>query len=145
VLYSEIRNGILELDSYLFFKTKVEKIKIELIEFLISNKKDGNKICGYEAAAKGMTLLNYAHIGPDLIDCIYDSAPLKQGKYTPGMHIPIKNPNEINNDCPDIVIIFPWNILTEVLTVLSKLTKKDLKIVQVKGCLEVEFIKSMVD
>ena len=83
-----------------------------------------------------MTLFNYANIGPDLVDAIYDGAPLKQGKYTPGMHISIKSPMEIIFDCPDIVIIFPWNIAKEISAILSKLSKKDIIIIMVREFIE---------
>jgi hypothetical protein len=118
-------NGLQEIEKYEGFRGKVESIKLEVLDFLVTNKKLGKKIVAYGAAAKGMTLLNYVGIGPELIECIYDQAPLKMGCFTPGKHIPIVSPNNLKFDDPDIVIVFPWNILGEIDLLIAGLIKKE--------------------
>ena len=68
----------------------------------------------YGAAAKGNTLLNFAGIKPDLIPVVFDAAESKQGKYMPGSHIPIRNPEQLSETHADYVLILPWNIADEI-------------------------------
>jgi methylation protein EvaC len=60
-------------------------------------------------------VLNYCGVGPDLIQYISDSTPLKQGKLTPGMHIPVLSPDHFHADKPDYAVLFGWNHKTEIL------------------------------
>lgn len=108
--YSEMQN----LATYLNFQPRANKIKDDLLSFLIEQKRSGKKIAAYGAAAKGNTLLNYAGIKPDLIPFVCDAAKSKQGKYMPGSHIPILPPCELSKAKLDYVLILPWNIATEV-------------------------------
>jgi len=108
--------GLNTLSRYGQFQEKVNTIKYDLLTFLIQQKKLGKKIMGYGAAAKGNTFLNYAGIKPDLMSCIYDAAPSKQGKLTPGSHIPIESPEKIQKDKPDFLLILPWNLSKEIST-----------------------------
>lgn len=110
----EYKNGLNNLETYISFQSKAEKIKNNLIEFLINKKKSNKKVLGFGAAAKGNTFLNFSGIKPDLIEAIGDSADSKQSKYMPGSHIPIVSPEEIVKLQPDYLIIFPWNIATEI-------------------------------
>ena len=88
LLKEEVNRGLLELETYMNFTGRVNKIKDDLLSFLIDQKSSGNKVVAYGAAAKGNTLLNYAGIKPDLIPFVYDAAKSKQGKFLPGSHIP---------------------------------------------------------
>ncbi len=115
VLGDENAAGLNELDVYLDFQNQVYKIKDKLLQFLIKAKMEGKKVAGYGAAAKGNTLLNYAGVKPDLLPYICDFAESKQGKYTPGGHIPICNPDQLYQDKPDYILILAWNILDEVI------------------------------
>jgi hypothetical protein len=103
------------LDYYKGFRQKVEKVKIDFLQFLISAKKKGKKVAAYGAAAKGNTLLNFCGVKNDIIQFVVDAAPGKQGKFLPGSHIPIVNEIELTNSKPDYVIILPWNIMEEVM------------------------------
>ncbi len=85
-----------------------------MLEFLIEQKRAGNKVAAYSAAAKGNTLLNYAGVKPDLLPYVCDAAAAKQGKYLPGSHIPILPPAVLAERKPDFVLILPWNIADEV-------------------------------
>ena len=113
VISEENEMGLETLKAYQDFQQRAEKVKLELIEFLVSAKKRGDKVFGYGAAAKGNTLLNYAGIKSDLIVGVADKAKSKQGKYLPGSHIPIISPEKLFESEPDYIIIFPWNLIEE--------------------------------
>lgn len=119
VLTEERSSGMRSLEIYQRFQLRADKVKDDLLLFLIEQKRAGKNIVGYGAAAKGCTLLNYAGIKPDLLPCVYDAAPSKQGKFLPGTHVPILHPDAIREQKPDIVLILPWNIQTEVMKQLD--------------------------
>lgn len=119
LLEEEARRGMQTLRPYLEFQAYADKIKNELLSFLLELKNTEKLIVGYGAAAKGNTLLNYAGIKPDLLPFIFDAAVAKQNKYMPGSHIPILSPEVIIAMEPDYVLILPWNIADEVKAQLS--------------------------
>lgn len=107
--------GVNTLEYYQHFQSKVDQIKYDLWQFLIEAKKNGKKVIGYGAAAKGNTLLNYAGIkGTDLIEFVVDASPYKQGKLLPGSRIPVVNKDQIEVFQPDYILIFPWNLKSEI-------------------------------
>ena len=103
------------LDTYLEFAANVETLKQKLVDLLKGLKSKGKRIAGYGAPAKGNTLLNYYKIGTDLLDYIVDKNPLKQGLYTPGMHIPTFDAGKILEDMPDYLLILAWNFADEIM------------------------------
>jgi len=119
VLEKEKKHKMQALETYKVFQKESDRIKDELLLFLINQKKTGKKVTAYGAAAKGNTLLNYGGIKPDLLTCVYDASPYKQNKYLPGSHIPIYPPERIKIDRPDIILILPWNIKDEIVAQLS--------------------------
>tara|TARA_R110002072_G_scaffold298816_1_gene473246 strand:+ start:605 stop:1825 length:1221 start_codon:yes stop_codon:yes gene_type:complete len=114
LMISEQEKGIKSLAYYQGLRKKVERIKNDLLLFLIDKKNKNEKIVAYGAAAKGNTLLNYAGIKSDLLPVVYDAAEFKQGKYLPGSHIEIQAPNRMLTSCFDYVLILPWNIKDEI-------------------------------
>jgi hypothetical protein len=110
----EIGKGINNVGFYNNFLAKVEKIKLDLLEFLINQKKAGMTVAAYGAAAKGNTILNFCGVKNDLIDFVVDANPAKQNKFLPGSHIPVVNEDYLKSKKPDFVLILPWNIKTEV-------------------------------
>ncbi len=114
VINNEIKHGINKLDYYQAFVNRVRKNKLDILEFLIRQKKDGKKIAAYGAAAKGNTFLNYCGIKNDLIDFVVDASPSKQNKLLPGSHIPVVSERVLHLENPDYVLIFPWNIKEEI-------------------------------
>jgi hypothetical protein len=114
LLQEETKLGMLNLQTYLDFQPRADKIKNDLLSFLIDLKRNGKKVAAYGAAAKGNTLLNYAGIKPDLLPFVCDAAKAKQGKFMPGSHIPILPPGELINHDLDYLLILPWNIVAEV-------------------------------
>ena len=129
ILDEEKKRGLQNLSVYEAFQEKANAIKNEFLEFLITQKKLGNKVAAYGAAAKGNTLLNYAGIKTDLLPFVCDAALAKQGKFLPGSHIPIYDPNALFNEPLDCVIILPWNISEEVVRQNQKLKDAGLKFV----------------
>lgn len=119
LLEEEARRGMRNLDTYLAFQARADRVKDDLLLFLIEQKRAGKQVAGYGAAAKGCTLLNYAGIKPDLLPFVCDAGPSKQGKYLPGSHVPILHPEAIRESKPDIVLILPWNIQEEVMQQLA--------------------------
>ena len=119
LLKEEEKKGMLTINYYKGFQQKVNKVKIDLINFLIEQKEQNKKVAAYGAAAKGNTLLNYCGIKKDLIEFVVDASPHKQGKYLPGSHIPIFNESMIQNKKPNYVIILPWNIKEEIMNQLN--------------------------
>jgi len=120
ILQEEAHRGMQTLVPYDEFQPRADRIKNDLLEFLIQQKKAGKTIAAYGAAAKGNTLLNYAGVKPDLLPFVCDAAPAKQNKYMPGSHIPIMNPQAIIGAKPDYVLILPWNIAEAVQSQLSQ-------------------------
>ena len=102
------------LATYQNFQDRANKVKNDLLRFLLEQKLASKKLAAYGAAAKGNTLLNYAGVKPDQIPFVCDAAPAKQGKFMPGSHIPILPPNILATTALDYVIILPWNIAAEV-------------------------------
>jgi hypothetical protein len=114
LLEEEDQAGLRDLETYRAFQPRADRVKDDLLAFLIAQKRAGKSIAAYGAAAKGNTLLNYAGIKPDLLPYVCDAAPSKQGKFLPGSHIPILPPAALKERRPDIVLILPWNIADEV-------------------------------
>ena len=114
LIAEEERRGLHRLAAYRDFQARADRVKNDLVVFLIEQKRAGKTFAAYGAAAKGNTLLNYAGIKSDLLPYVCDAAPSKQGKFLPGTHIPILPPAALLERKPDIVLILPWNITDEV-------------------------------
>ena len=111
--------GMLQLDYYLSFQELANQVKYAFLSFLLKQKIKRKIVIGYGAAAKGNTLMNYCGVKKDLIKCVVDASPYKQGKYLPGSHIPVVNEDKIRETKPDYVIILPWNIKDEIMEQIS--------------------------
>jgi SAM-dependent methyltransferase len=114
ILAEEIRQGLKSIGTYDEFQDRANRIKDELLGFLLEQKRNKKSVAAYGAAAKGNTLLNYAGVKPDLIAFVCDAAPAKQGKFMPGSHIQILAPSTLAEQRPDYILILPWNIADEV-------------------------------
>jgi hypothetical protein len=120
MLTKEDAAGITTNEYYRNFQSRVDFIRNEFLRFLLDCRRDGQKVIGYGAAAKGNTLINYAGIkGNDLIQFVVDAAPSKQGKYLPGSHIPVYDEQRLKDYKPDYIIIFPWNLKEEIMEQLA--------------------------
>ena len=110
----ELEAGFARLETYSAFSEQVRETKRSILEFLIGAKRAGKTVVGYGAPGKGNTLLNYCGIRQDFLDYTVDRSPYKQGKFTPGTHIPIYDPERIRETRPDYVFILPWNLRDEI-------------------------------
>jgi methylation protein EvaC len=97
------------------FRKNVEQSRVDLVNLLRDLKAQGKRIAGYGATSKSTTILNYCGIGPDLIEYISDTTPIKQGKLTPGMHIPVKPYEAFKENPPDYAVLFAWNHAEEIM------------------------------
>jgi SAM-dependent methyltransferase len=111
--------GFDRLETYSDFSEQVRETKRKILAFLIKLKQQGKQIVGYGAPGKGNTLLNYCAIRTDFLDYTVDRNPYKQGKYTPGTHIPILAPEQILETKPDYIFILPWNLKDEIVSQLA--------------------------
>ncbi len=111
--------GLEDLAVYAAYGQRVVAEKRDILEFLIALKRDGRRIVGYGAPAKGNTLLNYCGIGTDFVEYTCDLNPHKQDHVLPGTHIPIVSPDRLRIDRPDIVFILPWNLKDEIIEQLA--------------------------
>jgi len=119
LLDKELHAGMGNKAFYADFQAKAEHVKNDFLSFLIEARRGGKIVAGYGAAAKGNTLLNFAGVRPDLLSCIVDKNPAKQGKYMPGSRIPIVDEQELYKLRPDYVVILPWNLTKEIVMQLA--------------------------
>ena len=115
LIEQEVVLGLDNKQSYLGFTDSVNKIRDDLIELLKKLKKEGKKVVAYGATSKSTTVANYFGITPELIECIYDTTPIKQNKYSPGAHIPVLPYDQFRKSNPDYVLLFAWNHAEEIM------------------------------
>ena len=115
LIEQEVGLGLDNKQSYLGFTDSVNKIRDDLIELLTKLKKEGKKVVAYGATSKSTTVTNYFGISPELIECIYDTTPIKQNKLSPGAHIPVLPYDQFRKSNPDYVLLFAWNHATEIM------------------------------
>ena len=121
--------GLFDIDIYKSFQQKTDKVKNDLLNFLLQVKKENKTVAAYGAAAKGNTLLNYAGVKSDIVDFVVDKSPYKQGKYLPASHIPIVDEAMIQKSKPDYILILPWNLKDEIIEQLKYINEWDGKFV----------------
>ncbi len=111
--------GLLSVDGYDGFRLRVERVKRDLVRFLLDAQESGEEVAGYGAPAKGNTLLNFCGVGPDLVSFTVDRNPEKQGRYLPGSRIPILAPEAVAERRPRYVLVLPWNLAEEIESQMS--------------------------
>lgn len=114
-LEKERAMGLDEPFVYDRFKKSCEDSRDALTFLLKEIKKEGKRVVGYAATSKSTTILNYCGIGPDLIDFISDTTPIKQGKFSPGTHIPVRPYEEFLAEYPDYALLFAYNHAKEIM------------------------------
>ena len=112
---SEKAAGLHLPETYEQFRKNCETSKEDLVRILKEEKAAGRRVVGYGATSKSTTILNYCGIGPDLIEFISDTTPIKQNKFTPGMHIPVKSYEAFAENYPDTALLFAWNHQAEIM------------------------------
>jgi len=114
-LEEEHRIGMDRPEYYLEFGSRAAAVREALLALLMELRAQGKRIAAYGAAAKGAIMLNYAGIGPEIIQFVADRNPHKQGKYLPGVRIPISPPERILEEQPDYLLVLIWNLKDEVM------------------------------
>jgi SAM-dependent methyltransferase len=115
MLEAEAKWGLARTDYYQDFGTKVERLRDELMTLLRRLKSEGKSIAAYGASAKGSTLLHYFGIGHEYLEFVVDRSTIKQGRFTPGTHLPIYPPEKLLETSPDYVLLLTWNFVAEIL------------------------------
>jgi len=111
----EEAKGIYTMQYLMKFSQSVQKHREELVWLLKTLKRDGKRIAGVSAPAKGMTLLSYCGIGNDTLEFLTEKAALKIGKFTPGTHIPVVPDAELMSRKPDYALLLAWNFAEEIM------------------------------
>jgi hypothetical protein len=120
----EERDRVFDLDRLREFGLAVAAHRWALVDMLRSLKRAGHTIAGVSAPAKGMTLLNYCHIGTDVLDFVTEKSRLKIGRYTPGLHIPVVPDITLVSQRPDYALLLAWNFATEIMDNLKDYREK---------------------
>jgi len=119
MIQKEADTGLTAMAYYEGFQQRALKVKLDLLDFLMKQKRAGKSVAAYGAAAKGNTLLNYCGVKSDLIDFVVDANPAKQNKFLPASHIPVVDEATLKARKPDFVLILPWNLRDEITRQLS--------------------------
>ena len=113
-LFREREAGLDTIDAYKRFSYDIEKSKNQLVDLLSELKRKNYKIISYGATSKSTTIFNYCKLDTAIIDYIVDTTPAKQGKLSPGMHIPVKSPEEGFDETVDYAFLGAWNYEKEI-------------------------------
>ncbi len=117
----EAAAGLSDLDTYSRFAERVEECRRSMLAFFAAAKRQGRRVAGYGAAAKGNTLLNFCGATRADISMVADRNPHKQSKLLPGTHIPVVSPEQMMREKPDYVLILPWNLQEEIREQLAEI------------------------
>ena len=115
LIKNEKKLGLHNKHSYLGFADSVNKIRDDLMELLTKLQNEGKKVVAYGATSKSTTVTNYFGITTELVECIFDTTPIKQNKLSPGAHIPVLPYDQFRKSNPDYVLLFAWNHATEIM------------------------------
>jgi methylation protein EvaC len=115
-LAREKADGIAEESTFARFSTNIDCIRADLVGLLRNLRADGRRVVGYGATSRSATVMNYCHIGSDLLSMVCDSTPEKQGRLTPGSEIPVCPPEVFSDPYPDYALLFAWNHAEEIMS-----------------------------
>ena len=107
--------GLHRSETYDQLRRNIEHSRDDLLKLLRNLKQKGKRVVGYAATSKSTTVINYCGITPDLLEYISDTTPIKQGKYSPGLHIPVRPYEEFKASYPDYALLFAWNHAEEIM------------------------------
>ncbi|MGH6792191.1 MAG: methyltransferase domain-containing protein [Methyloceanibacter sp.] len=115
ILRDESRQGLDIPETFERFRERCERSREALIDLVRTVRRKGKRVVGYAATAKSTTVLNYCGLGPEDVEFVSDTTPIKQHKFTPGTHIPVRPYEVFAEDYPDYALLFAWNHETEIL------------------------------
>jgi methylation protein EvaC len=107
--------GLRRPETFDRLRANIERSRDELVNLLRDLKRQGKRVAGYAATSKSTTVINYCDITTELLEYISDTTPLKQGKFSPGKHIPVRPHEEFRRRPPDYALLFGWNHAEEIL------------------------------
>jgi methylation protein EvaC len=111
----ELRLGLGEPRTYEAFRSRVHASRDALLDLLQGIKRAGHSVVGYGATSKSTTVLNFCGIGPQVLDYVCDTTPGKQGRFTPGQHVPVRPHEVFRRQPPEYALLFAWNHAAEIL------------------------------
>ncbi len=115
--------GLDRLETFEQLRRNIESSRQQLMELLTQLREQGKRIVGYAATSKSTTVTNYCGITADMVEFICDTTPIKQGKYSPGTHIPVRPYQEFAENYPDYALLFGWNHAKEIFAKEQEFTK----------------------
>jgi methylation protein EvaC len=113
-LANEAALGLDRAETYLQFKANCESSRAALMQTLEKLRGQQKRVVGYGATSKSTTVINYCGITPAHVEFISDTTPIKQGRLSPGAHIPVKPYVEFAKRYPDYALLFAWNHAAEI-------------------------------
>lgn len=116
MMAQERREGLTSASTYARFAGKVASRAAQLRKMLLTFRSRGKALAGYGAPGRGNTLLGYSKINRDILPYIVDASPSRQGRFTPGTHIPILPPDEFQRNPPDYALMLAWSYFREILS-----------------------------
>lgn len=137
MLEDERRLAMTQEDYYQGFSRLVDTLRSDLVRLIQELKRDNNQIAAYGASAKGTTLLSYCGISNDELDFVVDRSTVKQGRFTPGSHLPIRGTEALLEAMPDYVLLLVWNFKEEVLKQQSEYRRRNGKFIMPVPTVEV--------
>jgi methylation protein EvaC len=111
----EMEHGLTDSATFYSFRQNCQKSRFDLMKLLNDIRSQGKSIAGYAATSKSTTIINYCGITTEHLDCIYDTTPIKQGKFSPGAHIPVENHLNFKDNYPDYALLFGYNHKKEIM------------------------------
>jgi len=108
--------GLHRQETYDRLRRNIERARGDLMELLHDLRRQGKRVVGYAATSKSTTVTNYCGITPELVEFISDTTPIKQGKFSPGVHIPVRPYEEFVYNYPDYALLFAWNHADEIMS-----------------------------
>jgi methylation protein EvaC len=111
----ETAMGLQRGETFEQLRSNIERSRDDLQALLSDLKQQGKRIVGYGATSKSTTVTNFCRITPDLVEFISDTTPIKQNKYSPGVHIPVRPYEEFEAKYPEYALLFAWNHAGEIM------------------------------
>ena len=115
LLSQEDASGVSSRSTLEGFRDGVLAVRDDLVATLTELRREGRRVVGYGATAKSATVTNFCGIGPDLVEFVCDTTPAKQGRLSPGTHIPVRPAEAFADPYPDYALLFAWNHADEIM------------------------------